>query len=782
MKKFLREYPAVLIAGLPLLLFLLFLIANKLFPLPEPYGDKDFARVVLDSEGRPLRFFADRRGEWRYQVTLSQVSPKYLEALIGYEDRYFYTHPGINPAALMRSAFQLAANRKIISGGSTITMQVARIIDPHSRTVGGKLKQMFRALQLELHYSKEEILEMYLNLAPFGGSIQGVQAAAYTYFDRDASELTYTEAALLAILPQAPSRLRPDRNPTAATAAKNKVTERLRRYGYWDEDIVRDVLSEPVVIFITNRPASAPLLAEKLIRIHPDSPVIQTYINRDLQDYLEALLLRQKYTLPPGSSAAVVVIENENSKVRGYAGSMEYGNTESFGYIDMADAVRSPGSALKPFIYAMGLDKQLIHSQSLLIDAPRIYSSYQAGNFYQNFSGAVSAESALQRSLNVPAVQVLEHVTPLYFYSSIINTGVRFPVLGGRPNLSIALGGGGMRLSDLGMLYTSLANGGLVTPLKFTTLDADLPARPLISEEAAYIVYEMLRKQFRPDHIFHEQFTGRKNLLAWKTGTSYGFRDAITVGVTKEYTIAVWVGMPDNTPSPGQYGAVTAAPLLFEVSDWLERNSSQRLEILRPPGVKDVRICWPSGLPESMTRPQDCHMAFTAMTINGAAPATLPETSTDINQSYRVDWLENSAGERTDLSCSPGEAITAKNAAVWPRLVEPWILPKYRRAAIVPKWAPSCDRGGILSGGDILITGVVDRSTLRSGTLEAALPEITLSAAGASGTVRWYLNGEQVAAVPAGTAGAYRMQSSGTFQLVAIDDALHMAVITFYVD
>lgn len=755
---------------------------NAAFPLPEPYAGKDFAKVVLDDGGRPLRYFSDSEGVWRYQVSISEVSPKYLEALIGYEDRFFYYHPGVNPASLIRSAWQYVKNGRIVSGGSTLTMQVARIIDPHSRTVPGKIKQILRAIQLELKYSKDEILEMYLNLAPFGGNIQGVQAASYTYFDRGISDINHTEAALLAVLPQAPSRLRPDRHHYAASEAKDKVAERMLEYGYWSEDIVNDVLSEQLVIFTEARPMLAPLLAERLVNTYPDERVIRTYIDRDLQEYLEALLIRESNGFPPGTSAALLVIENESMRVTGYAGSIEYGNETNFGYIDMVSSVRSPGSALKPFIYGMALDKGLIHSHSLLLDAPRVFSSYQAGNFRQNFSGAVSVQSALQRSLNVPAVQVMEHVTPEYFYASILNAGVKFPLLGNKPNVSIALGGGGMRLDGLAVLFTALGNKGLVGGLLYTDLDEEVVSRPIMSEEAAYIVYEMLRRQYRYDHFFIEDVTGKRNRLAWKTGTSYGFRDAIAVGVTPKHTIAVWVGRPDNVPTPDHYGAVTAAPILFNISDWLEYASPDELsDIERPEKVLEISICWPSGLAEELTEESNCHQKHIALTIEGATPATLPETPEDVNQTYMLTWLENSKGFRVNQRCMDDKTVM-KTASVWPRLLEPWVSQRYRRNSILPKWDSSCDLGSIIGEGGVIITGVVDKSTLKTASTDGGLPKINLSAAGGIGTVVWYLNGEYIASTEGALTREYQMTETGTFQLVAVDGELQSAYITFYVD
>lgn len=763
-------------AFIPLILFL---AADVIFPLPNPYGGKSFARVVLDSSGRPMRYFPDKRGEWRYHVKIKDVSPKYLEALIGYEDRYFYYHPGVNPASILRSAFQCLKNRRIVSGGSTITMQVARIISPHARNIPGKIKQIFRAFQLELSYSKDDILEIYLNFAPFGGNIQGVQSASYNYFDRSIAEVNYSEAALLAVLPQAPSRLRPDRNPEAAAEAKNKVARRMLDYGYWSKDTVKDIMLEGVFLYTDRKPMAAPLLGERLIEEYPDKQAIKTYIERDVQDFIEDALYRGTYPMPSGTSAAAIVVENDTGKVIAYAGSAEYANPERFGYIDMIRAVRSPGSALKPFIYAMALDKGLIHSHSLLIDAPRIFSTYRAANFYQNFSGAVTAESALQRSLNVPAVQLLEHLSPEYFYSSLLHAGAYVPMLGNKANLSLALGGGGMRPEDMALLYTAFGNGGFVRRLKFSEFDEDIEPRRIFSEEASYIVYEMLRRQHRSDHIFNRDYSGRDNRLGWKTGTSYGFRDAWAAGITKSYTVVIWVGRPDNFPSPGQYGAITASPLLFFISDYLERRLSAAGDIIRPERVEDKEICWPSGFAEDIS-PGRCDLRYKALTIGGATPATLPETPGDTNQSYAISWLENEAGKRVNMECAGGKTFL-KEAFLWPRLTEPWIPERFRRNAIIPPWDKDCVKENILSSGDIIITGVTSGSTLKAADKDE-LPEINISCAGARGEIDWYLNGFHIARTFANETARYKLPSTGKYQLTAIDGDSHIAMVEFYAD
>lgn len=381
-------------AGGLLALCALLWLADRIWPLPLPRDDQ--ARVVLAEDGTPLWRFADANGVWRYPVQVSKVSPLYLDALLTYEDRWFFQHTGVNPLALGRAAWQNLSGGRVLSGGSTLSMQVARLLDPHERTLPGKLRQLWRTAQLEWHLSKPQILELYLNRAPFGGTLQGVAAASWAYLGKSPQQLTRSEAALLAVLPQAPSRLRPDRHPQRAQVARDKVLRRLAEYRVWPQTAVSEALQEPLLLAPRLEPSLAPLLARRLNR--PGSPpLIRTTIDVGLQRRLEDLLLGWRARLPDHTSAAVVVVETENMAVRAYLGSVDINDARRFGHVDMITAMRSPGSTLKPFLYGMAMDAGLIHSESLLQDVPRRFGDYRPGNFSQGFSGPVSARCSAPR-------------------------------------------------------------------------------------------------------------------------------------------------------------------------------------------------------------------------------------------------------------------------------------------------------------------------------------------------------------------------------------------------
>ena len=380
--------------GSGLFSLLLFLAADKLWPLPDPNRVRS---VLILSENRtPLRAFADEAGVWRYPVRVDEVSPLYIQALLEYEDRWFYKHPGINPYALIRAAWQRVTQGKVISGGSTLSMQVARILDPHSKTLAGKGWQMFRALQLEWHYSKDDILSFYLNLAPFGGPIEGVQTASYAWLHKSAANLSHAEAALLAVLPQAPSRLRPDRNPELAQRYRDKVLQRMASQGIWSSNVVADAMIEPVVKAYFQQPMLAPLFAQRMkpLAFAQNVARLPTSLNANTQWAVENILRTRVNILPDKASLAVLVMENKTGLVRAYAGSADFFDQERFGQVDMVQALRSPGSTLKPFLYGMALDDGLIHSASLLSDVPVKLEQYAPQNFFKNFSGPISATQA----------------------------------------------------------------------------------------------------------------------------------------------------------------------------------------------------------------------------------------------------------------------------------------------------------------------------------------------------------------------------------------------------
>lgn len=597
---------------------------DRLDPLPALVPDG--AQVVVAADGTPLRNFPSRDGVWRYPVDASDVSPYYRQALLGYEDRWFDWHPGINPAAWARAAWQWGRAGRIVSGGSTITMQVARLIDPElsglrSRTLSVKLRQAWRALQLEARYSKREILSLYMTYAPMGGIVEGVEMGARLWLGKSARSLSPAEAALLTALPQQPSRLRPDRHPEAARLARDKVLDRLASMGVWSPEAVTDAKIEPIVAPPLAGRWIAPLAAQRARNIGRASAsgIIRTTLDADLQAIAEGMVYDCIALLPPKVSMAVMVMDNDTMAIRAYVGSADFTDEQRASHVDMIQATRSPGSTLKPFLYAQALDEGLIHSQSLLMDAPLSFDGYAPGNFQAGFSGPVSVSEALWRSLNVPAVDLLNRVGPQAFASKLMAAGV--PIVlpaGASPNLALILGGGGTTLEALVGAYRSLARDGLAGRPR---LDPNAPVieSRMMSPGAAWIVRDILESGGHPDQPFVD--TGRAGRrLAWKTGTSFGFRDAWTVGVTDNWTIGVWVGRPDGTPNPGFFGAGIAAPLARDLA--LALPDTGGTGRAKPATVQSALICWPWGVRWEAATASRCESRRSAWVLEGTVPPT----------------------------------------------------------------------------------------------------------------------------------------------------------------
>lgn len=723
--------------GSLLLLIALLWLADHIWPLPLPKDD--LARVVLAEDGTPLWRFADANGVWRYPVETSQVSPYYLDALLTYEDRWFYQHPGVNPLALGRATWQNLSGGRVLSGGSTLSMQVARLLDPHSRTLFGKLRQLWRTAQLEWHLSKDQILNLYLNRAPFGGTLQGVAAASWAYLGKSPQHLTHAEAALLAVLPQAPSRLRPDRHAARAQAARDKVLRRLAEFKVWPQSAVDEALEEPLLLAPRLEPSLAPLLARRLNR--PDSPpLIRTTLDANLQRRLEDLLLGWRARLPEYTSAAILVVEEETMAVRAYLGSVDINDDRRFGHVDMISAMRSPGSTLKPFLYGMAMDAGLIHSESLLQDVPRRYGDYRPGNFSMGFSGPVPASSALSTSLNLPAVQLLEAYGPKRFAAEMRIGGMplTLPPLA-EPSLALILGGAGSRLEDLVSGYSAFARGGKSANIRFQP-DDELRERPLLSPGSAWIVRRILSGQARPDRDPRAELVQRP-VLAWKTGTSYGFRDAWAIGVGPRYLIGIWIGRPDGTPVPGQFGLASAAPLMLQVHDVLINRDSQRgisapVQPV-PSNVGVAAICWPLGQPMSRNDP-NCRRQRFAWTLDGTTPPTLQALDQPLSVGLVEKIWVNAKGLRVDAKC-PG--AVARDIALWPAPLEPWLPRVERREARLPANDPDCPGPVLAASSPLSIVGVRDGDQLRRPAASQELLRLKLSALGGSGRRWWFVNG-----------------------------------------
>ena len=751
--------------------------ADRIWPLPMP-GD-DLARVVLAEDGTPLWRFADAEGVWRYPVTQENVSPLYLEALLAYEDRWFYQHPGVNPMALARAAWLNLRGGRVVSGGSTLSMQVARLLDPHDRTLAGKLRQLWRTAQLEWHLSKREILQLYLDRAPFGGTLQGVAAASWAYLGKSPMHLTPSEAALLAVLPQAPSRQRPDRHPERAQRARDKVLQRLEEYHVWPAARIAEAREEPLLLAPRQEPALAPLLARRLNSAN-SPPLIRTTIDAALQRRLEDLLLGWRARLPERTSAALLVVETQNMAVRAYLGSIDLADERRFGHVDMVHALRSPGSTLKPFLYAMAMDEGLIHSESLLQDVPRRYGDYRPGNFSMGFSGPVSASSALALSLNLPAVQLLEAYGPKRFAAQMRMGGVPLilPPLA-EPNLSLILGGAGSRLDELVGGYAALAREGRSARIRLQPQDPLVEQR-LLSPGSAWITRRILSGQARPDRDPNAELVQRPQ-LAWKTGTSYGFRDAWSVGVGPRYLIGVWIGRPDGTPVPGQFGLASAAPLMLQVHDLLSNRDAQRgirvpVEPV-PASVGVAAICWPLGQPMNRQDP-NCRRQRFAWTLDGTTPPTLQAADQPLGLGLRDTVYVNAQGLRVDASC-PG--AVARDIALWPAPLEPWLPKAERRSARLPALDPACPPQLTGSAPPLAIVGVRSGDNLRRPASASEPLQLHVSALGGNGRRWWFLNGQPLGETQGQDSLLVHFEQAGRIELSALDESGETARVEFQV-
>ncbi|AMJ63698.1 penicillin-binding protein 1C [Bosea sp. PAMC 26642] len=556
--------------------------------------------VVLDREGKLLRPFLTQDGRWKLPVTSADVDPRYLAMLKAYEDRRFDSHSGIDPLGMLRAAGQMLANGRIVSGGSTLTMQVARLLEPREeRSPSAKLRQAMRALELERRFDKTQILDHYLTLAPFGGNLEGVRAASFAYFGKEPKRLSTAEAALLVALPQSPETRRPDRFEQAARKARERVLARVEAAGLATVSEVAAAREEPIPTTRKPFPNLAPHVAEQVVAEADGDPVHRLTIDARLQANLENLARERAQNLSPQLSIAILAVDNETGEVRASVGGVDYFAAERAGSLDLTRALRSPGSALKPFIYALAFDNGIAHPETMLEDRPTRYGSYVPENFDMTFQGMVSARRALQLSLNVPAVELLSAVGPQRFLSRLRDAGaaIAMPKEGGAPGLAVGLGGLGITLQDLTRLYVGLARGGGMTALRVrdgncpravipgdrretrnpclnrsgmdpgSTLrsardDGVVPlnetdATRLVDPVAAWYVADTLLGAPAPLNAV----PGR---IAYKTGTSYGYRDAWAVGFDRRHTIGVWVGRADNGAVPGLVGRVVAAPILFD--------------------------------------------------------------------------------------------------------------------------------------------------------------------------------------------------------------------------
>lgn len=592
MKKWHRRILLFIVGGIGL--FLLFLLLDLFFPFRPNVA---YAPIIRYSDGTPMYAFLTKDEQWRMKTELNEITPELAKAIVEKEDKYFYRHPGVNPAAIVRALGKNILHAKRTSGASTITMQVVRMMCPKQRSYANKLLEMFHALQLEWHYSKAEILQLYLNLVPYGSNIQGVKAASLLYFNKFPDQLSLAEVTTLSVIPNRPNSLVLGKDNATIIAIRNKWLRRFEEEKTFPSNIITDAIHEPLTASRLSPPRSVPQLAWRIRKSNPSSFDIRSTINAGLQQKAEGIVLNYSHALAMKSiyNAAAMIVDNRTRQVVAYIGSADFSDIAHDGQVDGVMAVRSPGSALKPLVYGLGFDKGFATPRTIVSDIPVDFKGYAPENYDDRFYGNVSVENALQQSLNIPAVKMLNEVGTSVFINTLHDIGFRSvwekqKKLG----LSMILGGCGVRLDEMAGLYTMLANRGDYIPLHFIVDSIHYSSKKVLSPASVYMVTEILKNLQRPD-LPNENVTAADiPHIAWKTGTSYGRRDAWSIGYNNNYTIAVWVGNFSGKGNPVLNGAGTATPLLFQLFNSLG-NGNKVLENNPPGNIQFRQVCAVTG-------------------------------------------------------------------------------------------------------------------------------------------------------------------------------------------
>ncbi len=581
----------VIITGCTIVLFFLL---NLIFPFR---ANIEYSTIISDNKGQLLHAFLTSDEKWRMKTDLEEISPLLRKIIIAKEDRYFYSHPGVNPMAIVRAAWMNLIRMKRTSGASTITMQVARAMEPRKRNILSKCIEAFRAIQLELNYSKDEILQLYLNLVPYGGNIEGVKSASLLYFQKNPDHLSLAEITALSIIPNRPSSLVFGRNNDLIIKERNKWLHRFSRNGIFTAKEIKDALAEPLHAKRTTLPRYIPHLAYKL-KSSSAHLNIRTTIDLNTQLKIEKLVTDYSRNLRLHNirNASVVVIDNKTGKVISYLGSASFYDTTDGGQVNGAAAIRQPGSTLKPLLYGLCIDAGLLTPKAVISDVPVNYEGYAPENYDRQFNGYVTMEYALEHSLNIPSVKSLHQLGSEKFIATLISGGFgQVKKDQAKLGLSMILGGCGATLEQLTGLFSAFANEGVYAAPSFTSTDPASGKIQLISPEAGFMITEILSKVNRPDFPLNWTATERMPKIAWKTGTSYGRRDAWSIGYNKNFTVGVWIGNFSGLGVAELSGAATATPLLFKIFNTIDYDSNS--EWFVPPRQCELRqVCSETGL------------------------------------------------------------------------------------------------------------------------------------------------------------------------------------------
>ncbi len=719
--KWLRIILLVLIMG-----FVLFCITDLIFPVNTKV---EYSQQILADDSTLLHAFLTSDDKWRIEISPDDVNPLFIKTLILKEDRWFRWHPGVNPVAVARALWQNIISGETVSGASTITMQVVRLLEPRRRTYFNKFIEMFRALQLEFHLSKKEILSLYINLLPYGGNIEGVKAASFLFFGQEPQALSQAQVVTLAVIPNNPHNLRLGIHNDKIITERNLWLHRLSRKGLFSKDNLDDAISEPLPAYRREAPKEIPHLSIKLQRSGAYQSTVYTFINRQLQSNAEEILRAEvsHYRAFGITNAAVVVVDNKSRGVVAYAGSAGFSEAMYRGQVDGASSLRSPGSALKPFLYALAINRGLITSKTVLTDVPLNFNGYRPQNYDQKFRGLLTAGEALALSLNLPAVDLANRMGADYFNAKLAQAGFRWIEKNRKSlGLSVVLGGCGVTLLEMARLYCSLANHGLDQPLRFSKTEKLPLADTLVSPEAAWMVTDILTGLKRPDLPTNFDNSVHLPHIAWKTGTSYGRRDAWSIGYNPGYTVAVWVGNFNGQGIPELAGSDFAAPILFKIFTVLTYNKASTW-FVKPEKMDFRLVCAESGLP-----PND-------FCINTVMEDYIPGVSPNRKCTHLKPVFTDESGTISYCrSCLPASGY---KTAQYPDL-PPTLMAFYEQEHIpyqkIPPHNPACTRVYRQEGP--LITSLTDGKEYI--LYEGAKQQLMLSCAAAADAAKvyWYIN------------------------------------------
>ena len=708
-------------------LFFLFLLLDIIFPLKI---NIEYSPLITSHDSTVIHSFLTSDDKWRMYTELYEITPQLKKTIIYKEDKYFRYHFGINPVSIARALIKNTIHGRRTSGASTITMQVARLLEPRERTYINKLTEMFRALQLEWHLSKDEILQLYLNLVPYGSNVEGVKSASLIYFGKAPDHLSIAEIAALSIIPNRPVSLKLGYNNDFIKEERNKWLIRFLKAGLFDKKYIEDAMQEPLNAYRHEVPKKVPHISYSLISEYPDKRIIRTGINMEIQQKIQDIVTgyaRNQY-FQNIKNATALIVENSSRRVISYIGSADFYNDDDGGQVDGIQAVRSPGSTLKPLLYGMAFDEGLITPKSVISDVPESFGGYNPENYDGKFYGNITAEYALCNSLNVPAVKLLSWLDVNTFLERLVKAGFG-QIEKDRHDLGLSaiLGGCGTTLEELTGLYCSLANEGTYRRLLFTYENNNNYAeREILTEQSAFMITEILTQLARPDLPLDWQNTAHMPKIAWKTGTSYGRRDAWSIGYNSKYTIGVWVGNFSGEGVPELNGAEKAAPLLFKIFNAVDYDSEEDWYSM-PDGLSFRYVCSETGkMPAEFC---------TNQVIDYYIPGV---SSSEVCDHLKTVYINPDSSMSYCMSCRPDAGyIKALYPNYAPEIIT-WFDENNIRYLKIPPHNPECER--LMAGSPPDITSPVNENEYFVDINDSMQIMLSCNAANDVDKVYWYIN------------------------------------------